>query len=330
VTLHRQRMLERVRVSLLQASHWLESMVAYPRLRAGRSELAREVIADLRAQGVHVTSVERLLGGAAPAYREAMARASEFLEECAGGEHPAWRAQAASTDLLAGELLARLPEFYLFGLNAQILSLAEQYLRVPVAYHGAVLRHSFADGHEVGPRLWHRDCEDFHVLRTVVYLNDVAEDGGPFEYIPRDRNLDARGAHGNTPMRASEKMQLLVPRSQWKRCVGPAGTVVIADSAQVFHHESLQRGKDRSVIMMGHSSRRPKERFLALSHFPVEANTTALARMVAPEHYPHVFGWRTAAPRRSPWRSGHQPSSTAAAPHCDSDQRHQAAEHQRQ
>jgi hypothetical protein len=291
---HRQRMRERVRVSLLRASHRIRSMIVTPRWRAERSELAREVIADLQAEGVHVTSVERLLGIAAPAYREAMARASEFLEECAACEHPAWRVQAASTDLLAAELLARLPEFFLFGLNAQILSLAEQYLRVPVAYHGAVFRHSIADGVEVGPRLWHRDSEDFHVLRTVVYLNDVAEDGGPFEYIPRDKSLRARDADRDAPMRANDKMQLVVPSNQWKRCVGPAGTVILADSAQVFHHESLQRRTDRSVIMMGHSSRRPRDLSLALSHFPVEANTTALARLVAPEHHPHVFGWRAA------------------------------------
>jgi hypothetical protein len=291
---------ERARVPLLKASQWLESMIAYPRLRAECSELAREVIADLRTEGVHVTSVERLLGGAAPACREAMARASAFLAECAACKHPAWRAQAASTDLLPGQLLARLPEFYLFGLNTQILFLAEQYLRVPIAYHGAVVRHSFVDGHEIGPRLWHRDCEDFHVLRTVVYLNDVDADGGPFEYIPRHRNRYARDAFGNTPMCTNDKMQALVPRSQWKRCLGPAGTVILADSARVFHHESLQRGKDRSVIMMGHSSRRPKELSLALSHFPAEENTAALARIVAPEHYPHVFGWRAACPRLPP------------------------------
>ncbi len=300
MTLHRQRIPERARVPLLKASQWLESMIAYPRLLAECSELAREVIADLRTEGVHVTSVERLLGGAAPAYCKAMARASEFLAECSVRKHPAWRVQAASTDLLPGELLARLPEFYLFGLNAQILFLAEQYLRVPIAYHGAVFRHSFADGHEVGPRLWHKDCEDFHVLRTVVYLNDVAADGGPFEYIPRHCSQNARDAFGNTPMRTNDKMQALVPRRQWKRCLGPAGTVVLADSARIFHHESLPRGKDRSVIMMGHSSRRPKELSLALSHFPVEANTMALMRIVAPEHYPHVFGWRAACPRRPP------------------------------
>ena len=274
-------------------------MIVSPRLRAECSEFAREVVADLQTEGVHVTSVERLLGAAAPAYREAMARASDFMWECAAGDHPAWRMQAASTDLLAAELLARLPELYLFGLSPQILSLAEQYLRVPVAYHGAVLRHSIVDGAEVGPRLWHRDCEDFHVLRTVVYLNDVTEDGGPFEYIPRDKSLVAGEADRYMPMRGNERMQNAVPRSQWKRCVGPAGTVILADSAQVFHHESLQRRTDRSVVMMGHSSRRPRDPALALAHFPVEANAAALARLVAPEHHPHVFSWRATRPRRA-------------------------------
>jgi hypothetical protein len=292
VTLHRQRLSDRVRGPLLKVSRLIESMMAHARLRMSRSDLADEVVADLRSEGVHVTTVERLLGADAPAYRAAMARAIELLKECDGRDRDAWRAQGASTDLLAPELLARLPELFLFGLNAQVLSLAEQYLRVPVAYHGAVFRHSFVDGNQVGPRLWHRDAEDFHVLRSVVYLNDVTEEGGPFEYIPRHVKIaDADKRHAK-PMRTNDEMRALVPASQWKRCVGPAGTVVLADSARVFHHESLQRGSDRSVIMMGHASRRPKGPELALAHFPVDQNTAALARLVAPEHYPHVFGWR--------------------------------------
>jgi hypothetical protein len=278
-----------MRLALLKATHPIESILRGSRLSGVRSSLVEEAIADLRTQGVHVTSVERLLGPAAPAYREAIARATAFVAQCSGREHEAWTSRDASTDLDADDLLRRFPEFYLFGLNQQVLSLAEQYLRVPVAYHGAVLRHSLVDGRQCGPRLWHRDSEDFHVLRTVVYLSDVTAESGPFEYIPRHFKIDARE---DPQMCTNEAMRQIVPAGEWRQCCGPAGTVVIADSAQVFHHESLQRQRDRLVIMMGHSSRRPTDRELALAHFPVEAHAGLLTSLVPAEARPQVFGWR--------------------------------------
>jgi hypothetical protein len=292
VSSHRQRMSNRARIPLLQATHKIESMLGHSRLQNGRSEFIDEVLADLRTEGVHVTTVERLLGDAAPAYRQAMDKASSLLAETGRRDQRVWIPRGASTDLAADELLARLPEIYLFGLHAQVLAIAEQYLRVSVAYHGAVLRHSLVDGCQVGPRLWHRDGEDFNVLRSVLYLNDVGEGDGPFEYVPRHIEVDAPKTGGGVPMRTDEEMRAIVPPAHWKRVLGPAGTVVLADSAQTFHHESLQRGKDRAVVMMGHSSRRPKGRASALSHFPVEANAAALARIVPADKQEHVFAWR--------------------------------------
>ena len=279
-----------VRLPLLKASRRVESMLAYPALRSARSELTQAVVADLQAEGIHVTTVERLLGNAAPAFREALARFAPLMQRAP--DRLGWTARHASTDLSPGELLERFPEFYLFGLNARVLAVAEQYLRVPVAYHGAVLRRSFVDGRAAGPRLWHRDIEDLHVLRTVVYLNDVSDEGGPFEYIPRHNRLALKGLRRGAPLRSDEEMRAVVPADQWKRVIGPAGTVVLADSAQTFHHESLQRTDQRAVIMMGHSSRRPSGRPLALSHCPVEGLRPQLERLVPAANHPHVFDWR--------------------------------------
>lgn len=279
-----------VRLPSLKAQRSFESLRAWPRLRTERPPFVEAAIGDLQTEGVHVTTVERLLGDAAPAFRAALARAAPLLH---GAPEPScWSARDASVDLAPGALLARLPDFYLAGLNARLLSLAEHYLRVPVAYHGAVLRRSFVHGHAAGPCLWHRDIEDLHVLRTVVYLTDVDESGGPFEYIPRRDRAARRDLRRAAPMPGDEEMRALVPVERWKRVTGPAGTVVLADSAQVFHHQSPQRRTERSVLMMGHSSRRPSGRALALSHFPVEDVRAALDRLVPPAQRAHVLGWR--------------------------------------
>jgi hypothetical protein len=287
---HPPRMTTRLRNQCIKASQKLQALLAHSRLEAQRDAITDEAIASLRSEGVYVTSVERLLGDAAPAYREAMAQAVALLPPSRATAGVTWHPRGASTDLAPADLLAQLPALFLFGLSARVLAVAEQYLRLPVAYHGAVLRHSLVDGNEVGPRLWHRDGEDCHVLRSVVYLNDVDDDGGPFEYVPRwAADVKALSRAGQ---RTDAEMAVLVPREHWKRCVGPAGTVVLADSAQLFHHESLQHRTERSVVMMGHASRRPMNRQLAESHFPVHQHLPALARITRPEHYAHVFGWR--------------------------------------
>jgi hypothetical protein len=276
----------------LKASQALDAAIAAPRLRAGRSALTDEVVAALHTEGVFVTTVEHVLGPSAAACREAIAAVAALVADRGPDSGVRWNRQVASTDLAHDELLARLPALFLFGLDAAMLAIAEQYLRVPVAYHGAVLRHSHVGGNQIGTRRWHRDAEDFHVLRTVLYLSDVTEGSGPFEYLPRGLQAQARRATRVNGVCSNDEMALHVPRESWKRCIGPAGTVVIADSAQVFHHESVQRDAPRSVLMMGHASRRPKDPELAQAHFPVHRHAAALARLVPPSLHPVVFDWR--------------------------------------
>jgi len=275
------------------------------RLRAGRSASCDEVLADLRSEGVHVTSVERLFGPSAPACRAAIATAAAMIADRGTGARVRWHRSTASIDLDHEELLARLPGLFMLGLDAALLGIAEQYLGLPVAYHGAVLRHSPVDGRQVGPRRWHRDAEDYHVLRTVIYLNDVDDDGGPFEYLPRRLAARAVRALAEDGMCSDDQLAAHVSPEQWKRCTGPAGTVVIADSAQVFHHESLQRGSARSVVMIGHASRHPRDPALAQAHFPADDHAAALARLVPPHQHAHVLGWR---------RPGLAPPAGAAEP----------------
>jgi len=166
-----------------------------------------------------------------------------------------------------------------------------------VGYHGAVLRHSLVDGAGAGPRLWHKDAEDFHVFRMVVYLNDVTLGGGPFEYIPRNLGISYEHFVGAEDALTNERMRQVVAPSLWKRIYGPAGTVVLADTAQTFHHESLQTQRDRAVIMLGYSSRRPKglpsPRWRI---FPFERVRPLLTSIVPPANYDHVFGWRRNVP----------------------------------
>ncbi len=76
------------------------------------------------------------------------------------------------------------PGIFLWGLEQRLINIVETYLGLPVAYHGAYLRRDIANQVEQKSRLWHIDKEDRKVLKIIVYLHDMDEDNGPFQYIP--------------------------------------------------------------------------------------------------------------------------------------------------
>jgi hypothetical protein len=286
-------LLGKVQLKLLEASRGLQATIGRARLPIPPTPYELQILADLRTEGVHVTSIGQLMPDFPTASREVLLSASEFLKnESNGPEAITWRRGENSYDLTGGALLARLPEAYLLGLNEQALALALRYFGLPVGYHGAVLRHSLIDGQVVGPRLWHKDAEDFHVLRMVVYLNDVSLGGGPFEYIPRSLRISYRQFRGLETRLTNDVMSKVVPVGLWRQIAGPAGTIVLCDTAKTFHHESLQTESERFVIMIGYSSRRPNGMELAMQHFPVERVKPALLQIIPQANFGHVFDWR--------------------------------------
>ena len=298
----------KVRSNLLEATHHLESLVLHRRLKGRLTSGQSQILEDLRTEGVHVSTIDELLPESAQALHESFRFALELLRE-APLKQPSqlWRRGSASNDLRADVMLDMVPELYLLGLDPGLLRLVQQYLRLPVAYHGAVVRHSLVDGVGAGPRLWHQDEEDFHVLRMVVYLNDVTVGGGPFEYIPRSTGVHYRQFAGFESNLTNDRMRQVVPLERWKRIYGAAGTVVLADTAQVFHHESLQTERDRAVIMVGYSSRRPKSIATSMAHFPAEQVEGALRRIIPAGNHPHVFGWRKPAYAPKPAAQSDEP-----------------------
>jgi len=286
--------LERLKTSMNSqwrgAAYRLRSYSLLNPLLAGATDHQSEIIEDLETEGVHVTSVERLL---TPAAHATLLAAAKIITNPDTQNDPSlWSLGTSSNDITAEAMLARFPAIYLMGLDAALLRLVELYIREPVGYHGAVIRRSLVDERRGGTRLWHQDGEDIRVLRMVVYLNDVVAGGGPFEYIPRSTGLTYRRFAGQPGPLTNERMQQVIPYAQWKRIEGLAGTVVLCDTAKVFHHESMQTERERSVVMIGYSSQRPMGMTLAMNHFPVERVMPALTAMVPAHNRPHVFDWR--------------------------------------
>ena len=160
------------------------------------------------------------------------------------------------------ELMVRHPEILLWGLEQRLLDIIEHYLGLPPAFTNMHLRKDVGNGQQVGTRIWHVDIEDHRVIRVIIYLNDVTVDDGPFEYIPKRFNwtcapLLKRALRASGDPILDEEMRSYVPESSWVQCTGPAGTVVLADNAALYHH-GKPHNSERIALIYTYTSRHPR------------------------------------------------------------------------
>ena len=75
----------------------------------------------------------------------------------------------------------------LLGVNPRLLDLANAYLGMwsKLEYVDIWYTPPADAGERKASQRWHRDFNDRHLLKAFVYLVDVDEETGPFEYVPR-------------------------------------------------------------------------------------------------------------------------------------------------
>lgn len=137
--------------------------------------------------------------------------------------------------------------------------MVENYLGLPARYLGADLRCERATGEAIGVRQWHRDIEDYRMLKLLVWLNDVDDQGGPFEFIDRTRTAElTRSLRYVSGYVNDEAVDRLVPSSEWRRAIGPMWTCVVADPRNVFHRAMPPTRDDRYSLTFSFTSRSPR------------------------------------------------------------------------
>jgi hypothetical protein len=145
-----------------------------------------------------------------------------------------------------------------WGLSDRLLDLAERHIGLPVTYHGAFANRQLADGRTVGTRQWHRDIEDRRMLKILVWLNDVAPDGGPFTYVPGETSdrvvRELRYAGGYVD---DATITRLAGADAVRQATGPRWTAVIVDTSRVFHRGAPPTGVERYAMTFTWTSRHP-------------------------------------------------------------------------
>lgn len=161
-------------------------------------------------------------------------------------------------------IVTDLPEISGWGGEQRLQNIIENYIGLPIAYHGVHLRKDFANKGQFDTLLWHRDIEDRRVLKIIVYLNDVQEKHGPFEYVPLSLTsmyhpsfYQIKSKIKNSGIN-DETLNKIIPKSAWKSCTGAAGTVIFADTRRLLHHGTL-RTEERSTLFFVYTANPPKK-----------------------------------------------------------------------
>jgi hypothetical protein len=153
-----------------------------------------------------------------------------------------------------GRLMER-PEIYMWGLGRRLLDFIENYVGLPIRYHGADLRREMADGQLNDVRQWHIDAEDRRMFKIILYLNDVEPGGGPFQYLTRAvTNKTARRLRYSSGFVTDAAMAKALPESEWTECLARVHSAVIADTCKVFHRAQPPRSRDRYSITFSWTS----------------------------------------------------------------------------
>ncbi len=249
------------------------------------------IVEAIRHTGVAVTSLAALQIEQTPAFLAAALAVSQELAEQA-----TWPRYAGKHTLTAtAQQLLQHPVLLHWGASEKILKIAEAYLGLPVAYDGLSFYHSVADCREAGPRKWHRDKEDWKMLKVCVYLHEVTPAGGPFECVhPAINEEILQKAQQKYQVFRTSELQTLLGREDhnWYHSYsGVQGTVLFLDPATFYHRGCPPRQQDRSAIFFGYFSRRPKHPFFG-GRSPLSQQQLANFAQELPESVRDCVTWR--------------------------------------
>lgn len=145
-----------------------------------------------------------------------------------------------------------------WGLDPDLLDLVENYLGQPARYFGPDVRREVADQKSSGVRQWHRDIEDRRMIKILVWLNDVDDQGGPFAYIPVDQSTAAtRDLRYVSGFIADDRLFALIPQEAVRTVPGPKWTTLVADNTRIIHRATPPEARDRYSVTFTYSSRHP-------------------------------------------------------------------------
>jgi ectoine hydroxylase-related dioxygenase (phytanoyl-CoA dioxygenase family) len=230
-------------------------------------DVQKRVLADVEANGFSVVAFSDLFPDPAH-WSELEAMRDRFVTEteadlAKGGEHVRVRA--------GKEFVVRLHSYgveigfddpwFRAAASHRMLDVANAYLRMWSKLEYVDVWYSVpqpAEAQRISSQRWHRDYNDKHLLKAFLYLVDVDEGMGPFQFVPESqpggRYADAwpwQPLGQNYP--TEEELETLIPSSQHQVFTAPKGTVIFCNTAG-FHRGGFSTTSPRVLATATYSS----------------------------------------------------------------------------
>jgi hypothetical protein len=235
--------------------------------RPGLDEVQQRILADVQANGFSVVPFGELFADEGH-WAEVEGMRDRFIAEteadlAKGGENVRVRAGKEFVVRLHsyGVELGLDDPWFRAAASHRLLDIANTYLEMWSKLEYVDVWYSVpqsADAERISSQRWHRDFNDQHLLKVFLYLVDVDEQMGPFQYVP-DSQPGGRFADAwpwsplgdNYP--TEEELEALIPRSAVRAFTAPKGTLIFCNTAG-FHRGGFSTTSPRVLATATYSS----------------------------------------------------------------------------
>ena len=244
-----------------------KSRALYEENRPQLDELQNRILGDVEANGFATASFGDLFPDES-AWRDVEAMRDRFVTEteadlAKGGEHVRVRAGKEFVVRLhsyGAELGLDDPWFRAVA-SHRLLDIANVYLEMWSKLEYVDVWYSVpqpAEAERISSQRWHRDYNDKHLLKVFLYLVDVDDAMGPFQYVPGSQPggpyADAwpwEPLGQNYP--TEQELEALVPSSAIRAFTAPKGTLIFCNTAG-FHRGGFSTTDPRVLATATYSS----------------------------------------------------------------------------
>lgn len=215
----------------------------YAANRPSIDDTQRRVIQELHDVGYSLLTADRLFSP--ETWRAVQEEGAEFVRETEQGlEGDGDLRKREGKDFLVrkydvGGVLSLDNPWLSACLSRRLLDISNEYLQLWSKLEYIDLWYSLPVGESAerkASQIWHRDFDDSHLLKVFLYLSDVDERSGPFEYVPGSQPGGRfAGVHPWAPMgvgRISDKeLAKYVEVGDVRTFTAPKGTLIFCNTS---------------------------------------------------------------------------------------------------
>ena len=259
-----------VRATYAMHDRVLSNRSSRRRFSGSRPELddvQQRILAELDADGYSLLTFAELFP-AGDDWHEIAAQSERFVAEteaALAGDREALRVRAGKEFVVRlhsyGVELSLDDPWFRACASRRMLDLANSYLGLWSKLEYVDMWYSVPqpeDAARIASQRWHRDFNDKHLLKAFLYLVDVDEGTGPFQYVPGSapggRYGDAwpwRPLGENYPPEA--ELESRIPGDAVRTFTGPKGTLLFCNTAG-FHRGGFATTAPRVLATATYSS----------------------------------------------------------------------------